>query len=46
MKQKTDKKHLSLFLKCVCEKNYADANKYLKEVADKKMKQRIKQLLN
>jgi hypothetical protein len=33
---------LSKFVKCVCEKNYAQANKYLQTVMEQKFKAKLK----
>jgi uncharacterized protein YqiB (DUF1249 family) len=33
---------LSRFVKCVCEKNYAQANKYLQSIMEQKFKAKLK----
>ena len=40
------KQKIQQFIGSVTEKNYAQANKYLKEVLDYKMKERIAQVTN
>ncbi len=41
-----EKSSISSFIKNISKKNYAEANKYLKEVIDSKLKERIKNATN
>ena len=46
MSKQPDQQKIQSFIRSVTEKNYAEANKYLKEVLDQKFGQRIKQTKN